>query len=353
MGDTVRRTADKAGFVPGSLVYVGEQIQEQIKITIIDYNEKQYQEKEVKKVDETFPFKNTPSVTWINLDGLHQIESIQRIGEYFGVHPLILEDILNTHQRPKIEEFETYLYIVLKVLNYGKNQKIEDNQVSLIISKDFLFSFFEKETPILNSLRERIKTNKGRIRKCGTDYLAYAIMDVVVDHYFVIIDKIEDTLETMEEKLITHPDSQDMIEMQRLKRTMIELRKVISPLRELVNMIPKLETPLIQKETLLYFRDIYDHTVRIVEAIEIFRDNLSSLIEIYLSSLSNKMNEIMKVLTMFSTIFIPLTYLAGIYGMNFKHFPELQWEWGYPAFWIVNLVVMLLLLSYFRNKKWI
>ena len=178
-------------------------------------------------------------------------------------------------------------------------------------------------------------------------------MDVVVDHYFTIIDKIEDLLEEMEEKLITNPHPKHMIEMQRLKRTMIELRKAISPLRELVNMIPKLETPMIHEETILYFRDIYDHTLRIVESIEIFRDNLSSLIEIYLSSISNRLNEIMKVLTMFSTIFIPLTYLAGIYGMNFKYLPELQWEWGYPAFLIINLLIILALLNYFKNKKWI
>lgn len=348
------KSSKKAGLPPGSLVHVGEKRTGKVKITIIDYDKKKFQEKLAKKVDECFPFKNKPTVTWINVDGVHQLELVKKLGDYFGMHPLVLEDILNTKQRPKMEDFDNYIYIVLKMPHYDeKNDEIVLEQVSLILGSNFVISFQEKEGDVFNPIRERIKGDKGRIRKMGSDYLAYALVDAIVDNYFVILEKIGDKVESLEEELVTNPMPETLQTIHNLKRELIFLRKSVWPLREVISGLERGESPLIKKSTRVYLRDVYDHTIQVIDTVETLRDMVSGMLDIYLSSISNKMNEVMKVLTIIATIFIPLTFIAGIYGMNFQFMPELGLTWSYPAILILMLVMVIGMLIYFRKKRWV
>jgi len=343
----------KTGLPPGTPVFIGDKKTESAKITILDYDETQFQEREVKKIEECFPFKDTPTVTWINVDGVHDVGFIQKLGEAFDLHPLIIEDIVHTQQRPKMEESENYIYIVLKML-YLDNEKSETQveQVSLVLGKNFVISFQEKEGDIFEAIRERIRNGKGRIRKMGTDYLAYALIDAVVDHYFIILEKDGEKIEELEDKVVADPKPETLQSIHRLKREMIFLRRSVWPLRELVNSLERGESPLIHKTTRIYLRDVYDHTIQVIDTLETYRDMLSGMHDTYLSSISNRMNEVMKVLTIIATIFIPLTFIAGIYGMNFEFMPELKWRWAYFVVWGVIIVVALSMVAFFRRKKW-
>ncbi|MGB3477866.1 MAG: magnesium/cobalt transporter CorA [bacterium] len=350
----IKKRSKKKGLAPGTLVYVGEQKTDRVRISLIDYNETEFQEKEVKKIEECFPFKDKPSVTWINIDGLHDIDLIEKIGKHFGLHPLILEDILNTEQRPKIEDFEKYMFIVLKMIYYNeKENETKAEQVSLILGTNFVISFQEKPGDVFDPLRERIKKAKGRIRKAEADYLLYSLLDSIIDSYFSVLEKFGDRIENLEEMVVTEPKPGSLKAIHELKREMIYLRKSVWPLREVINNFGKAESPLVHKSTNIYLRDIYDHTIQIIDTIETFRDMLSGMHDTYLSSISNRMNEIMKVLTIFAAIFIPLTFIAGVYGMNFQFMPELSWRWGYFGVWGVILAVGLSMLFYFKRKKWL
>ena len=354
MSRHTKKVSDKMGLPPGSLVHVGKERTGTVTISIIDYNEKQLHEKVVATVKECSLLKEQPTVTWINVDGIHQIEIIEKIGKQFDLHPLILEDIMNTGQRPKIEDFDHYVYIVLKMLQIGENESgIKAEQVSLIIGPNFVISFQEQAGDVFDHVRERIRSDKGRIRTMKSDYLAYALMDAIVDRYFVILEKLEDRIELVEDDLLTNPTPKTLQDIHSLKSEMIFLRKSIWPLREVVSRLERRESTLIQESTAIYLKDIYDHTIQIIDSIETFRDMLSGMLDIYLSTISNKMNEVMKVLTIIATIFIPLTFIAGIYGMNFLYMPELGWHWGYPVVWIVMVTVALSMLFYFRRKKWL
>ncbi len=350
----IKRRSRKAGLPPGTLIHIGEKKVEALKITIMDYDEAHFQEKETKAVEECFAFKDTPGVTWINIDGLHQIDFLEKLGECYGFHPLVLEDILNTDQRPKMEDYGDYLYIVLRMLSYkDQGREIETEQVSLILGPNFVFSFQEKEGDSFDPIRQRIRNNKGRIRKMGADYLAYALIDSIVDNYFIIMEKLGETIEFLEEELVTHPVPETLRTIHQLKRELIFLRKAVWPLREVIASLERGELTLIKEATRLYLRDVYDHTIQVIDTIETFRDMISGMLDIYLSSVSNRLNSVMKVLTIIATIFMPLTFLAGIYGMNFKHFPELEWRWSYPLFWLVSALITISMLLYFKKKKWL
>jgi len=344
----------KIGLPPGTLVHVGEKKIEKIRISIIDYDEAHVEEKEAKSVEECFPFKDKPTVTWINVDGLHEVNLIEQLGTHFGMHPLLLEDILHTEQRPKLEDHEAYLFVVLKMLYYnGEAREIEAEQVSLILGSDFVISFQEREGDVFKYVRERIRNSKGRIRKVGADYLAYALIDAIVDNYFIVLEKLGEQIEVMEEELVTNPTPETLQTIHHLKRELIFLRKSVWPLREVISALDRGESPLIQESTGIYLRDLYDHTIQVIDSVETFRDMVSGMLDIYLSSVSNKMNEVMKVLTIIATIFIPLTFIAGIYGMNFQYMPELGWHWGYPAVWFVICAIFIVMLVYFRRRKWL
>lgn len=349
----MKKISKKAGTAPGTLVHIGEKKIEKVRIRLIDYDEKQLQEKELKTIDECFPCKDEPTISWINIDGLHDIETIEKVGGHFGIHPLVLEDIVHTEQRPKVEDFDDYLYIVLKMLYYDeKIDEVNAEQVSLILGSNFLISFQEQEGDVFNAIRTRIRNGKGRIRKAGADYLAYALMDAIVDQYFIILEIFEEKMEALEEELVTNPSGQILETIHTMKRDMIFFRKRVWPLREIIGGLARGESSLVSESTTIYLRDVSDHTIQVIDTVESLRDVLSGMLDVYLSTISNRMNEVMKVLTIIATIFIPLTFVAGIYGMNFKYMPELEWHWGYYMVWGVMVGVVVTMVLYFKRKAW-
>ncbi len=354
MPKLIKKRSKKAGLPPGSLVHIGEKKAETLKITVMDYDEAHFEEKEIKTIDECFIFKDKLTVTWINIDGLHQVEILEKLGECYGLHPLVLEDILNTDQRPKMEDYGEYLYIVLKDLDYDdKSSQIEPEQISLILGPNFVFSFQEMAGDTFGTIRERIRNSKGRIRKMGADYLAYSLLDSIVDNYFIILEKLGERIEFLEEKLVTQPTPETLQMIHHLRREMIFLRKAVWPLREVVNGLERGESSLIKESTRIYLRDVYDHTIQTIDTIETYRDMVSGMLDIYLSSVSNRLNSVMKVLTIIATIFMPLTFLAGVYGMNFKFMPELEWRWGYPFIWLIMVGIGVFMFFYFKKKRWL
>ena len=346
--------AETAGLSPGTLVHVGEKLVDKVKITVIDYDTENFYEKEVAAVDECFRFRETSTVTWINIDGIHDASVIEKLGSQFGIHPLILEDIMNTSQRPKLEDMGDSIYLVVKMIEFVPEcPDVSIEQMSIVFGKNFVLSFQERPGDTFDPVRERIRKGKGRIRKMGPDYLAYALLDSVVDDYFVVLERLGEQVEDLEDALISDPKRETLNRIHRLKREMIFLRKSVWPLRELISRMERAESPLIKKTTGIFLRDVYDHTIQVIDNIETFRDMLSGMLDMYLSSVSNRMNEVMKFLTIIGTIFIPLTFLAGVYGMNFKFMPELEWRYGYFVVWGVMIAVAVSLLVYFRKKKWL
>jgi magnesium transporter len=342
------------GLPPGTIVHVGEERSEKIKLSVISYDEVNFQEQEVDAVEKAVAFRKKGSVMWLNVDGVHKPEIIEQVGRSFGVHPLVLEDIADTGQRPKMEDFDDYIFVTLKMFRFGKKEKeIKTEQISLVLGNGFVVSFQEAEGDVFDPIRERLRNNKGRVRKAGADYLVYALMDAVVDNYFLIMEKLGETIEEIEDKLVINPTSETVQKIHGLKRQLIFLRKSVWPLREVISRLERSESPLILKSTFVYLRDVYDHTIQVMDSVDTFRDTLSGMLDIYLSSVSNRMNEVMKVLTVIATIFIPLTFIAGIYGMNFRDMPELGQAWGYPTTLLLMLAIALVMVIYFRRKKWI
>ena len=352
----IKRLSVKSGLPPGTLVHIGEKTTDEIPITVtvIDYNAENYEEREVKDIEECFQFKETPTVTWININGVHDPKIVEKIGKFFGIHPLTLEDILNTGHRPKIDDFEDYLYVVLKMLSFDiQENDILSEQVSLVFGNNYVISFQEKEGDVFNPLRNRIKNSKGRIRKMSADYLAYSLIDSVIDNYYVILEKISEEIEALEEELVTNPTPKTLQSLHDLKRDTLFIRKSIRPFRDIIDSMERGESPLIQDSTQVYLRDLYDHTIQIIETVETLRDMISGMLDIYLSSVSNRMNEVMKTLTIFAAIFIPLTFIAGLYGMNFEFMPELKVRWAYPTLLGVMFVIGISFVMYFKKKKWL
>lgn len=344
----------KTGTAPGTVNYLGGKSEEKINLHIFDYNKTDFTEKDINFLKESVPFKESPNVTWLNISGVHDEKLIHDVGEQFEIHPLTLSDIANTTQRPKIEEYDDYLYIVLKMVYFDKILKeIIIEQVSLIVRKDYIISFQEKDGDVLENLRERIRSNKGKVRKLGSDYLLYAITDSIVDNYFVVLEQISEEIEALEEQLLLSADQEILNKIYRLKQELIFLRKSIWPTREVINTLQRAEHELISNETAIYLRDVYDHTIQVVETTETFRDMVAGMLDLYLSTVSNKMNEVMKVLTIFAAIFIPLTFLAGVYGMNFEFMPELKWRLAYPIWWLITIILTVGMVIYFRRKKWL
>jgi len=354
MTASLSRASKKTGLPPGSLVHVGKVHEEESRILIVDYSRQNFTERLAKSLDEILPYRETETVTWVHIEGLHDTGLIESLGRHFDIHPLVLEDILNTHQRPKFEDFEDYLFIVLKGLSLETGGfSVHHEQISILVMKKFVFTFKEKQDELFYPVRCRLADVKGRSRSRGADYLAYVILDTIVDHYFSVQDSLDEVVESVEDKLLSGPTAQTLADIQRLKRELIFIRKSVSPVRELLTAIGHSASPLIQEQTQVYLRDVYDHAIRVTEAVDSHRDLITGMLDIYLSSISNKLNEVMKVLTVFASIFIPLTFIAGIYGMNFEYMPELKWKWAYPALWFVFVTIPVALLIYFKKKKWL
>ncbi|MFP4846135.1 magnesium/cobalt transporter CorA [Winogradskyella sp. PE311] len=352
-----KRTKDAqkhVGQVPGTLIYTGKKSDKDFQVECFDYTKAKIEESVLLNIEDAINYKDTDSVTWINVDGLKHTGQIENIGKQYDLHPLVLEDIVNTTQRPKIDEYDDYMFVVLKMLYYDKNESIVIEQVSFILGKNYVITFQESEGDVFESIRERLRLANGRIRGLKSDYLMYALIDAVVDNYFNIIEVLGNKIEDLETELFEgHARDNVNIEVQQLKREILKVRRAIFPLREIINRIEKGEHPLIYKRTITYYRDIYDHLIQVSENIDIYREMIWSLMDMYMTTISNKMNEVMKVLTIMSSIFIPLTFLAGIYGMNFEHIPELKYENGYFILLGVMLIIFVALLAYFKRKKWL
>ena len=355
MPEVVSKRSDKSGLPPGTLVHVGEPRAEKARITAMVYDDSRLLEEELESIGDAFPFSDAPIVTWINVDGIHQVEVVEELGQHLGLHPLVLEDILNPEQRPKMEDLGDYLFIVVRMLDWDDGRdKMMTEQISIVIGDSYVVSL--KEHPggdVLEPIRVRIREAKGSIRRQGPDYLAYAMLDGIVDRYFGVLESLGEKVEDLEEELVAHPTPDMLQDLHDLRRQMIFMRKAVWPLREVVGGLERGGSSLIKDSTHVYLRDVHDHTIQVMDAVETLRDMLSGMLDIYLSSISNRMNEVMKVLTVFASIFIPLTFVAGVYGMNFAYKPELAWRWAYPVLWLVMLGMGLSMLLYFRRKRWL
>ncbi|MCE5311674.1 MAG: magnesium/cobalt transporter CorA [Nitrospiraceae bacterium] len=348
---SVRKRSQKTGLPPGTLVHVGEKRTEKVRVELFSYDETSFEEKDVHDLNEAFPHADRQGVTWINIHGVHDTNIIEAIGRQFNLHPLTLEDILNPNQRPKVEDFSGYLFVVLKML-YFVDKEIASEQVGLIIGRNYVISFQEDGADVFNPIREQIRTNKGRLRRMGADYLAYALIDSVVDNYFVVLENVSETVDLLEDAVTDNPAPRTLQTIHFLRRQLIMLRKSVWPLREVINHLQHEESEFIKENTRIYLRDVYDHTIQVIDSVETLRDTLSGMLDVYLSSVSNRLNQIMKVLTIIATIFMPLTFLAGVYGMNFKNMPELSKTWGYPAVLALMAGVAGCMVYYFKRKKW-
>lgn len=350
----VKRAARKVGLPPGSLVHAGERRAERVHITLVDYDEEHFQERKVERVEECFPFREEPSVTWINVDGLHNPEVLETLGSHYGLHPLVMEDILHTGQRPKVEDYGDYLFVVLRMLQLREGKaEVEDEQVSLVLGPNFVFSFQERPGDVFDPVRERTRAGRGRLRRSGADYLAYALVDVIVDHYFLILERMGERIEDLQTEVVANPTPETLEAIHRLKRELVYLRKSIWPLREVIGQVQRSESELVEPGTQIYLRDVYDHTIQVIDTVESYRDIVSGMLDIYLSSVSNRLNEVMKVLTMIATVFIPLSFLAGVYGMNFENMPELRVPWAYFAVLGGMALVGVTMAFFFRRKGWL
>ena len=344
---------ERVGLPPGSLIPVGVRSTEPVKIRVIRYNQKDFEEKEAAAIEECLRPQDRKLITWINVDGLQDTDIVEKIGTHFDIHPLVLEDMLNTEQRPKTDDYDDYVFTVLKSLRYDENEdEFTAAQISLVLGPHYVLSLCQEEIRNFNPVLERLKKLRSPLRQAGPDYLAYALMDAIVDNYFILFDKIGEKIEDLEEELIVEPTSDTLQGIHKLKRALISLRKSVWPLREVIANLEKIDSSMITRSTQLYLRDVYDHTVQVLETIEGYRDMVSGMLDIYLSSVSNKLNEVMKVLTIIATIFIPITFLTGVFGMNFKDMPVLDLPFAFPGSLILMGCVAVFLLLYFRKKNW-
>ncbi len=343
---------NKTGAPPGTIVYHGKESEEKVKITLIQYNETVFVEKEFYILSECLDCVLPNTIKWINVDGIHKVELVEEIGKRFNIHPLTLEDIVNTSQRAKFEDYDSYVVAIMKMIYY--ENEINSEQLTVVLMDGMVISFQEIHGgDAFDMIRTRLRQGKGRVRRMGADYLAYALLDAVVDCYFTILEKVGDRIEVLEEEVMDEPSKDILRQIHHMKREMIFLRKAVWPMRELINNLERSETELVKPTTDIYLRDLHDHAIRVIDTVETFRDLLSGMMDIYLSSVSNRMNEVMKVLTIITTIFVPITFIVGVYGMNFDYMPELHTKWGYPLTWASILITIGLLLYYFKRKKWL
>ena len=348
----VTKRSRKTGLPPGTLVHIGENKTGKVTIATFNYAGTRCDERQDPPLDGLAP-PTDESVTWVDVGGVHKMEILESFGKQFQLHSLLLEDIANTDQRPKLDDYETCLFLVMKMLSVTDRQDIIVEQVSLVLGRNFVLSFQENGTDVFKPVRDRLRGGKGRLRQSGADYLLYALVDAIVDQYFAVLEALGEKIEALQDLVVSDPKPETLQQIHALKRQLLFLRRAVWPLREAMNGLSRSECPLLQEPTKVFFRDVYDHVVQIVDTIETLREMVSACLDIYLSSISYRLNAVMKVLTIITTIFMPLTFIVGIYGMNFEHMPELQWKWGYPAVLGVMTVVGVGMLLVFRKKRWL
>lgn len=344
----------RPGTSPGSLFYTREKVQENVSIQLICYNDEEINVSNEQNIANVLDQLDKTKVNWININGLHDASVIESIGNYFGIHPLVLEDVLHTEHMPKLEDYDDYLFLTLKMLTYKSNDRsVEAEHVSLILGKYYVISFQEKDGDVFDKIREHLLSAKGRLRKLKADYLFYRLMDSIVDHYFLITEKIEGNLDQIEEVLLKRALDGVSEHILNEKKNLIFLRRNILPLREESGKFRQKSFQLIQENTYGFFDDVRDHLIHLSQVLDGFRDLIASLMELQMSVNSNKMNSVMKTLTIFAAVFMPLTFLAGIYGMNFRYMPELEWRWGYPLVLIAMGLIAISLLIFMKRRKWL
>ncbi len=353
MNKTDIKLNHKVGLPPGTLQHIGKKKTQQIKFELIEYNQQNFKSCELTSINDCLNNLIQNESSWLNIEGLHDTDAIATVGQKFKLHPLLLEDVLDTHQRPKFEDFDTYLFVSLKMLGIKENRKsIISEQISFVLGPGWLISFQEQQGDLFDDIRLRLRDGKGNIRLKSSDYLLYRLIDTVVDNYFFVSDYLNDCITIIEEKVIQNPEESVMIEIQALKKQLIKFRKMVVPLRDVLSSLRKDESKLIDDFTLRYIGDVQDHIIQVIENIELQRESLSSLTDLYLSGISNKMNKIMQMLTIIATIFIPLTFIVGVYGMNFDNLPELHFKYGYFYVWVIMIGIILFMMRYFKRKKW-
>ncbi|MBP6365948.1 MAG: magnesium/cobalt transporter CorA [Nitrosomonas sp.] len=346
--------ADKSGLPPGTLIHIGEKHESECKITVTQYNADTLVKHEITSISELKQLQNNELITWVNVDGLSDVHIVEGIGQELNIHPLVLEDILSTHQRPKLEEYEDFLYLVIKGISINEEQdfSLQYEQISILLLAHHVITFKEKTDDTFDPIYSHLQNHNGRLRQLGSDYLAYVILDTIVDEYFIVEDSLDEIIDPLEDNILFNSNKEMLQTVQQIRRGLISMKRNISPLRELLATIQRADTPLLKEKTLRYYGDVYDHVLRVTDALESYRERISAMHDIYLSSISNKMNETMKILTIFASIFIPLTFIAGIYGMNFEYMPELKWRWAYPTLWVIFISIGVGLLVFFKKKKW-
>ncbi len=347
------KSAKKLGLAPGSMVFTGQKQVTKIGISVTDYSHSFLKRQQVERIQD-IPKRKEHDNQWIEIQGLHDVDLLNQLGNIYSIHPLILEDVLNVDQRPKVEDFDDYLFVAAKLVRFDEEtESLVQEQISMILLPNTIISFQETDVPFLNAIHERIENEKSRLRKYGIDYLLYAILDLLVDFYFLTIEQLEDRFETLEDDVMSRPQDAQVEEIHRLKRQVIAFRKAIRPLREVVSTLANEEQKLVNQMIEPFLRDLYDHSIQVSDSLETLRDLVSGLMDTYLSTLSNRMNEVMKVLTMIATIFIPLSFLAGVYGMNFEYMPELDYRYSYFILLGVMFSVLVLMLIFFKRKRWL
>ena len=355
LGRLGRRSGKKnVGAAPGTLVHTGERKAEGVLIRLIDYDAESIEERQLEHIRESFSLADAPPVSWVNIDGLHEVGILEALGDHLGLHRLALEDVLSVSQRAKVEDYENHFLFIGKMLSFDQEtETVVSEQLSLIVGTAYMFSFQERRGDVFEPVRERLRHGKGRIRSRGPDYLAYTLIDTLVDNYFHIIEEIGDRVEEIEEEAIHNPSIELMHRIHHLRRETLVVRRAVWPLREALGQMYRGEIPLIDEGTRVYLRDAYDHTVQVIETVETLREVLSGALDLYMSGVSNRMNEVMKVLTIIATIFIPLSFFAGLYGMNFEYMPELGVRWAYPVLVAFMVAIAGGMLLYFRKKGWL
>lgn len=349
-----RRRSRKAGLPPGTLVQVGETRSGPITLTLTQYNLDSHQERTLQNVEDIPALLNDNVVSWVNISGIHDLGLIEKLGAVFQLHPLVLEDIVNTEQRPKGDDYGTYAFLVAKSLTYAVPARhLSMEQISIVFGQGFVLTFQENGTDPFGPVRERLRTGRGRLRTQRSDYLVYALMDAVVDNYFGILEGIGEVTEQVEEQLLSDPKPEVLRDLYQLRRCILFVRRAVWPLREVIGTLQRGQSQLVTEFTRTYLADVYDHTIQLIDTIETYRDIIAGMLELYLSSASNRMTAVMKVLTVITTIFMPLSFIAGIYGMNFEHMPELKSPWGYPLTLFSMLAIACGMLWYFHRKRWL
>jgi magnesium transporter len=348
----VQKRSKKAGLSPGTLIHIGEQRTEAVEITLFTYSGARCEERAVTDPND-LRLPDDETVMWVNVGGVHKLDVLEAFGTQLGLHPLLLEDLANTDQRPKLDDYETYVFLVMKMLARTDGGDILVEQVSFVIGRNYVLSFQENGTDVFRAVRDRLRGGKGRLRQQGSDYLLYALVDAVVDEYFAVLEALGEKIESLQERVVANPNPDTLRDIHALKRQLLFVRRAVWPLREAINSLSRSEHPFLREATKVFFRDVYDHVVQIVDTIETLREMVSASLDIYLSSVSYRLNAVMRVLTVITTIFMPLSFIASIYGMNFEHMPELKWPWGYPLILGVMGLVAAGMLIGFRQRKWL